>query len=156
MTEIPIPGGKTLVLEHLVADYNGTLAADGRLIPGVADLLRRISRSFQVHVLTADTFGRVRAEMAGLPCCVTVLSKEKQDTGKRRYVRGLGPRAVVCIGNGRNDRLMLREAALGIAVVLGEGAARDAVLAADVVCTDVIRALELLLNPLRLAATLRV
>jgi len=156
MIEIAIPGARTLTLHHLVADYNGTLAADGRLIPGVADLLRRIADSLEVHVLTADTFGRVRAEMSGLPCRITILPRAKQDRGKRRYVRSLGPQAVVCLGNGRNDRLMLREAALGVAVVLDEGAARDALLAADVVCTDVIRALELLLNPLRLAATLRV
>ena len=36
MIEIDIPGYKTLHLEHLVLDYNGTLAVDGVLIDGVA------------------------------------------------------------------------------------------------------------------------
>jgi soluble P-type ATPase len=61
----------------------------------------------------------------------------------------------VCIGNGRNDRLMLAESALGIAVVLGEGAAAVTLAAADVVCTDILAALALLTHPLRLVATLR-
>jgi soluble P-type ATPase len=50
---------------------------------------------------------------------------------------------------------MLKEAVLGIAVILTEGAAVETVVAADVVCTSINAALELLKNPLRLAATLR-
>jgi len=59
------------------------------------------------------------------------------------------------MGNGRNDRLMLQEAALGIAVIQTDGAAKEAVLAADVVVTGILDALALLLYPLRLTATLR-
>ena len=36
MLTISIPGGATLDIEHLVLDYNGTLAVDGVLLPGVA------------------------------------------------------------------------------------------------------------------------
>ena len=61
----------------------------------------------------------------------------------------------VAIGNGRNDRLMLRDAVLGIALVQTEGAAAEAIANADVVCTHILDALDLLANPLRLAATLR-
>ena len=68
----------------------------------------------------------------------------------------LGRQATVCVGNGRNDRLMLKEAALGIAVMLDEGIAAEALLAADVVCRDILSALALLLHPLRLVATLRI
>jgi soluble P-type ATPase len=59
------------------------------------------------------------------------------------------------MGNGRNDRLMLEHSALGIAVILDEGAASVTVTAANVVCTDIRLALDLLANPLRLVATLR-
>jgi len=51
--------------------------------------------------------------------------------------------------------MMLAEAALGIAVAQGEGAAVEAVVEADVVCTDVVAALKLLTNTRRLIATLR-
>ena len=60
-----------------------------------------------------------------------------------------------CIGNGRNDRAMLKHAALGIAVLAEEGVATDAIVAADIVVSDIWHALDLLLNPLRLVATLR-
>ena len=54
-----------------------------------------------------------------------------------------------------NDRLMLQVAGLGIVVVQAEGAAVQTVLAADVLSPDILTALDLLLHPLRLVATLR-
>jgi soluble P-type ATPase len=72
-----------------------------------------------------------------------------------RYVRRLGAGRTACIGNGRNDRLMLRAAALGIAVILAEGASAETVRAADIVVGDIGHALDLLLEPTRLLATLR-
>jgi len=39
MIELTVPGFGALRLEHLVLDYNGTLAVDGKLLPGVRDAL---------------------------------------------------------------------------------------------------------------------
>jgi soluble P-type ATPase len=114
-----------------------------------------LAEDLTIHVLTADTFGNARAELEGVPCAVSILPSDDQDRGKLAYVQQLGPEFTVCIGNGRNDRLMLKEAVLGIAVVLVEGAAVEACRAADVVCTTISSALDLLRNPLRLVATLR-
>ena len=155
MKEYKIPGYKPLTLKHLVLDYNGTLAVDGQLEDGVRECLEALSQDFQIHVITADTFGKVASGMEGIPCKVSILPAENQDTGKLEYTRQLGADHTVCIGNGRNDGLMLKAAALGMAVILGEGAAVSTVLSADVVCTSIVAALELLLNPLRLTATLR-
>ena len=155
MLEIDVPGHRILRLEHLVLDYNGTLACDGRLLGGVKDRLEALAAQLKIHILTADTFGKARSELEGVPCELCILQAADQDTGKLRYVQGLGPDCTVCIGNGRNDRLMLVEAALGIAVVLDEGAAVQALNAAGAVCTSITSALDLLLNPLRLVATLR-
>jgi soluble P-type ATPase len=105
--------------------------------------------------LTADTFGKVRSQVKGIPCELSILPLENQDTGKLDYVKALGAENTVCIGNGRNDRLMLKEAGLGIAVILEEGVATETLVAADIVCTNILSALELLTNPLRLTATLR-
>jgi soluble P-type ATPase len=155
MIEIYIPGFKDLRLDHLVLDYNGTIGFDGKLIPGVNECIVTLSRKLSIHVLTADTFGSARVELDGLPCKIVVIPGEKQNAAKLDYIRGLNPQATVCIGNGRNDRLMLKEAALGIAVIQEEGASSQAVMAADVVCSHIMTALELLANPLRLVATLR-
>ena len=155
MLDVSIPGYGELKLKHLVLDYNGTLAVDGELLPGVKNALTDMAKDLDIHVLTADTFGEVRSGMAGIPCKVSVLPTENQDTGKLEYVKGLGAEHTVCMGNGRNDKLMLREAALGVAVILGEGASAETLMSADVVCNDIVSALELLTNPLRLTATLR-
>jgi len=155
MLEIEIPGFKRLRIEHLVLDYNGTMACDGELLDGVRQRIIALSRQLQVHVLTADTFGKARAQLSGLPCALTILPVEDQDRRKLAYIQNLGAEGTACVGNGRNDRLMLREAGLGIAVVQAEGAAVQAVLAADVLAPDILAALDLLAHPLRLVATLR-
>jgi soluble P-type ATPase len=155
MIKAKIPGYKALRFEHLVLDYNGTLAVDGELLAGVKEALRALSEQLQVHILTADTFGKVRSRVEGIPCELSILPLENQDTGKLDYVKSLGAEHTVCIGNGRNDRLMLKEAGLGIAVILEEGAATETLLSADVVSASILSALELLTNPLRLTATLR-
>ena len=156
MIEIHIPGGKHLKLKHLVLDYNGTLAFDGELLPKVKETLIALAPKIDVHVLTADTFGKARDRLDGVPCHVEIIPKDNQDNGKLNYVEKLGADSVISIGNGRNDKLMLKDAALGIAVIQEEGASADTLLAADVICTDIISALELLFNPLRLVATLRI
>lgn len=156
MLEIQIPGqGRSLRLSHLILDYNGTIACDGRLLSGVRDRLERLTASLEIHVLTADTFGSVREALSGIPCRLSVIPREEQAQAKLNYVERLGLDGCACMGNGRNDRLMVQKAALGVTVMQAEGAAREAILAADVVVTDILDALDLLLYPLRLAATLR-
>jgi P-type E1-E2 ATPase len=152
---VDIPGYKTLRLEYLVLDLNGTLAVDGTLVAGVEECLQKLADKIRTFVVTADTFGEAAQLFEDLPCQLSVLPPGQQDLAKLEFVQQLGTGAVVCIGNGRNDKLMLKEAALGVAVILGEGAAAETLMAADVVCTDIVSALELLLNPLRLTATLR-
>ncbi len=155
MLEIVIPGYRTLRLEHLVLDYNGTLACDGELLDGVRERLDVLTDRLQIHILTADTFGKAHVQLADVRCALSFLPMEDQDRRKLEYIERLGPETTVCIGNGRNDRLMLREAGLSIVVIQAEGAAAQTVLAADVVSPDILAALDLLAQPLRLVATLR-
>lgn len=155
MMDISIPGFGQLRLEHLVLDYNGTLAVDGRLVPGVDERLAALSQSLVLHVVTADTFGSVQRELGGIAATVHVLSPDHQDKAKQAYVRSLGSAHTAAVGNGRNDCLMLQEAALGIGILLNEGASGLTLAMADVVCTAITDALDLLRHPLRLIATLR-
>jgi soluble P-type ATPase len=155
MIELTIPGFGALALQYLVADFNGTLAMDGALLPGVADALRGLADRLDIHVVTADTFGTARGALAALPVCVVVLPAGQQDEGKRQYIASLGADRCVAIGNGLNDRLLLQAAALGIAVVQGEGASAQTLQSADVVAPEIGVALGLLMHPSRLIATLR-
>jgi len=155
MFECDIPGFGPVRLEHLVSDFTGTLSVDGKLLPGVKEHLRSISETLNVHILTADTFGMARSELAGLSCEMHILSGQSHDAQKEQYVRRLGCGKVVALGNGNNDRLMLAAARIGIAVCLREGCSTDAVKAADIVVMSATDALELLLHRKRLTATLR-
>jgi soluble P-type ATPase len=154
MLEIDIPGGQLLRLTHLVLDYNGTLACDGVLLAGVAERLKILAQSLEIHIVTADTFGTVRGQVAGLPVQLAVIPKENQDRAKADYINSLGAAHAAAIGNGRNDALMLKNAALGLVTLQTEGAAA-ALLAADAATPGIIEALDLLLSPDRLKATLR-
>lgn len=148
---VDIPGARKLHLDHLVCDFNGTLATDGKLIAGVAARLRRLARAVDIVVMTADTFGTARSALRALPATVRTVHT---GTDKRRLVDELGG-GVVAVGNGRNDVPMFRSATLAIAVVGTEGAVPRLMTAAAVVVRDINDALDLLIEPMRLVATLR-
>lgn len=155
MIHVSIPDFGDLALSHLVVDYNGTLAVDGRLLPGVGEALRRVAGELEIHVITADTFGLATKELEGLPLTPVITPKHAQAEAKYKHVSEIGANHVVAIGNGRNDRLMLDAAALGIALVQREGGSPEAVAAADLLSTNILEALDLLAHPQRLVATLR-
>ena len=155
MIAIDVPGRKALHLLHGVFDFNGTLAVDGRLREGAAERLRLLAGKLNLHVMTGDTFGTARSALAGLPVRLTVVPEQNQAESKRELLQSIGPAETVAVGNGVNDRLLLADAALGIAVMGREGTASAAMNAADLVCLSVIDVLDLLIHPRRLVATLR-
>jgi len=153
--DVDIPGFGHLALTDLACDFNGTLARDGRLLEGAKARLPRIAKHLDVHVVTGNTFGSAVGQLQDLSCSLTLLEPRDQASAKLALVEATGPERVVAIGNGRNDRLMLQRAALAIVVIGDEGAAREALDAADVVARDIDGALDLLLDTRRLVATLR-
>ena len=155
MLEIDIPDFGPLSLEHLVLDYNGTLACDGEPYEGTAVRLKNLAKSMKVHVITADTFGTARKGLKDLPVALKILGPRGQAEAKAQYIESLGPGRTVAVGNGRNDRLMLERARLGIAVLEGEGASVEALTSANLCTRSTSEALDLLLYPERLVATLR-
>jgi P-type E1-E2 ATPase len=155
MIESKVPGRGTYRLKYLVLDVNGTIAVDGQLVEGVTQRLAELRRSVKVHMLTADTRGRQRAIDAQLGMEATRITSKNEAAQKASFVRELGRETVCGIGNGANDAEMLHEAKLAIAVLGKEGLAVETLNAADVVVPHINVALDLLLNPLRLVATLR-
>lgn len=153
--EITIPGTGTLNIENILLDYNGTLAVDGILIPGVEEILNGLSNNFSIHVITADTFGSAESELKNVKCRFTKLDPANQSEAKLRHLLDLGKERTACIGNGKNDRLMLRESALGIAVIQSEGVFTETLQMSDIVCPDILSALDFFRKPKRLIATMR-
>lgn len=155
MIEIAIPGRETYRLAHLVLDLNGTMALDGEIIEGVEERLHRLSGLLSISIVTADTHGSAQRLEESLGTRMYGIEKGSEDTQKLALVKRLGSQETASIGNGRNDVFMLRESALGICVLGGEGAAVEAIMSSDLVVPDINTALELLLNTNRLIATLR-
>lgn len=152
---IDIPGRARLVLTDVVLDFNGTLAVDGHLLDGVAERLHRLAGVLRIHVVTGDTYGTAAAALSAQPIQLSILEAHDQARAKCDHVQRLGPQGTIAIGNGRNDCEMLRAAALGIAVLGSEGTCAALLSAAEVLAPDALAALDLLLQPRRLVATLR-
>jgi P-type E1-E2 ATPase len=155
MIELSIPGHGVIQLHHLVCDVNGTLALDGRLIDGVAKSLQKLGDRLKLHLLTADTHGKQDSidRQLGLQAIRIQPGNEGQEKGE--IVRQLGPDKVAAIGQGSNDAEMLRQAVLGICLLSPEGLATETLMASDLIASDILSALALLENPLRLVASLR-
>jgi soluble P-type ATPase len=155
MIKIDIPAFGQVNLKYMVSDFTGTLSEDGKLLPGVKGRLNEIAKKLKIFVLTSDTFGTAASELNRVDCTVQILSNKDVDVQKERFVKKLGPSCVVAIGNGNNDRKMVKTARLGIIVTTKEGSAVSALMAADISVKNPIDALDLLLRPKRCKATLR-
>jgi soluble P-type ATPase len=152
MIRIEIPERGLIELQHAVFDINGTLAIDGKPIPKVADSLKALATFLTIHLLTAGTHGNLKEleETFGFP--LQIINNGEDKAG---YVQQLGPENVIAFGNGANDAVMLGLAAISVAVLATEGVAISALQRADVLALGPIDAIDLVLKPKRLVATLR-
>ncbi len=155
MIDLQIPGRGIVQLQYAVFDVNGSLAVDGVLIKGVEERIALLRGKLEVRLLTADTHGRQVEIDKQLKFKADRLVPGDERQQKAKYIWQLGAQNVVAIGNGSNDVDMLKAAAISIAIIGHEGAASEAINAADVVTFSVLDAIDILLNPKRLIATLR-
>jgi P-type E1-E2 ATPase len=155
MISIDIPGWGNIEIENLVLDLNGTIATDGKIPLEVKERINNLSDKVKIYILTVDTQGTASEESSDMSLELLKVSEEGSTEGKLRVVESLDPSRTVAIGNGSNDHLMLKEAALGIAVLGDEGISASAMKNADVVVKNISDALDLFLKPKRLIATLR-
>ena len=141
MIDVDVPGWRHLQLGTLVLDLNGTLAVDGRLLP-VHSSIAELSTQLEVCLLSADTHGTLdqAAEELGVRA-VRLHQGGGESQQKAQFVTELGADSVVAVGNGANDVGMLEIAGLSTSSDLLVGSADEA--------------LDLLLHPRRLIATLR-
>ena len=154
MISVDIPGRDSLYIEHVLLDYNGTIAVDGVLVPGAAIAIRQLAEQVHVLVLTADTYGSVESQCAPLGVNVRTFPQEGASAFKEHYAGGLVGQ-VACLGKGFNDIGMFQKSDLSIAVLDEEGTAAALLPYADVVVRSAIEGLDLLLHPDRIRATLR-
>lgn len=145
-----IPGYGEIEAETVVFDLNGTLGSAGKVDDEVKHLLERLADRYTVVILSADTFGTLEEEFKGLPVRV-----ERIKDGSEKLQKAMSYGSYIAVGNGNNDVAMLESAELAFCVIGPEGATIDALLASDIVVTDVKDAIAMLLNEKKLIATLR-
>ncbi len=155
MIQINIPGKGLLEIRHVVFDYNGTIAEDGKLIPGVKEGIDEFSDSLTFHVITADTFGSVKNQLHDVNVVLKIISSQNQDQKKLEYLKTLGQNYTLCVGNGTNDMLMLKESIIGLSVLGEEGLATSSLLASDLIVRNILDVFDFFKTPERLIATLR-
>ena len=101
MIKLTIPGFGPLEISRVVTDYTGTHSFKGVVRRSVRTRLARLARLIQVHVLTIDTFGTARRELARLPVELHFLNNDRRnDKEKQRFVRKYELSHVAAFGNG--------------------------------------------------------
>jgi len=143
-------------LKYIVSDLNGTLSIDGGLIDGVRERFDALNKlGFQIYVLTGDIHGNAQKLMANYACKIHVVDiteqYETQVQQKLKFIESLGADSVIAYGNGGNDALMLKAAAVGVHVCEREGGNVQALLNSDVTVYSIQDGLDLLIHPKRIA-----
>ena len=131
------------------------LALDGDIIEGVPERLELLRSLVDIIIVTADTRGRAQELGKTLRAKIHKVEPGDEQVQKLKLVQQLGSETTVSIGNGSNDASMLKEAILGICVLGTEGTSSKAIANCDLVISDINAALDLLIKPERLIATLR-
>ena len=152
---VSIPGWGDLHLTNVLFDLNGTLACDGLIADSTRERLKVLGERLTLYVMSADTHGTLDQVTAGLPVRAQRVHQPVGAVEKRDFLVRLGAEQTVAIGNGRNDVEMLEAAALSIVILGPEGAAVAALQAAALVFGHIDDALDSLIYPQRLVATLR-
>jgi len=143
-------------LKYVVSDLNGTLAIDNKIIEGVKERFDQLHElGFEIYVITGDIHGTAEKLLADHKCKVHVVDiEEKESTQleqKKSLVEALGAPNVIAYGNGANDTLMLKTAAVGIHVCEQEGGSVAALKESTVTVNSILDGLDLLLFPKRIA-----
>ncbi|MGF3113467.1 HAD family hydrolase [Facklamia sp. P9177] len=155
MIKYEIPGNGVIKIFNVIIDFNGTIAEDGKLIEGVEELLSSLSENVKIFIATADTYGTVKQQCQKLPVELATFPSSKAAISKKLLLEELDSKSCACIGNGYNDGEMMSVAALSIAVIGNEGLSTVSIRNADIIAPNIHSALNILLKPERIKATLR-
>jgi len=150
---IDIPNFGKFEIKNIVFDYNGTLAKDGKISDEIKNRLEKLSKSFNIYVITSDTFGSAKKELKSLPLKLYILKSGNHTIEKKEFVENL--KNCIAVGNGNNDSLMLKASDIGICVINEEGVGKKALFNADLICKSITDAIDIIENPKRIIATLR-
>src|SRR4030042_1914973 len=116
-------------------------------INGIGEKFGLYCRS-QVIIISADTFGKAEVIKEELEVSLKIIdTRSRESEQKAKIIEDLGQESVIAIGNGTNDREMLKKSRIGIVIVGPEGAAVSTIMNATVAVYSITDALQMLINP---------
>jgi len=139
--DIKLPGRGMTNIKNLIFDFNGTLTENRKLSEAGREVLETLSQKYAVYVATSDTFGNAKEELKGLNVKIVTV---KSGSEKLELVMKLGYASTIAIGNGNNDKSMLKKAVIGICVIGPDGASFNAISSADIIVNDIKKVISLL------------
>lgn len=142
--------GRTVIL-----DLNGTLSVHGVVDDLVEERLERLkSLGTRIILLSGDQRGTA-ATIAAKLGLELFLARDGQEKGAVMDRLGLDIKTTVSIGNARIDIPTFERASLRIATLQAEGIHADIIGHVDIIVPSIVDALDLLLDPDSLSATMR-
>lgn len=148
-----IPGVGDIELKTLILDLNGTLTVKGKISEGVKERLARLKElGYRILFFTGNTrnnAGEISSELG----IEWILAEDR--IAKRNEALKLDPNICVSIGNGLIDLELMKVVKLRIVTLQAEGVHVQTLLNSDIVIPSILDALDLLIDPATLVATLR-
>lgn len=148
-----IPGHDKLEIKTVILDLNGTLSVGGQIVDGSKERLAKLKElGFRIVLFTGNTRNDADAicEQLGIEWRLANNAVDKMNLAKE-----FEPSTCASIGNGLIDLELMKSVALRIVTLQAEGAHVQTMLNSDIVVPTFIDALDLLIDPQRLVATLR-
>jgi soluble P-type ATPase len=148
-----VPGIGEIELRTLILDLNGTLAVKGEILQGVSERLTRLKElGYRILFFTGNTRNNADeiAAKLGIEWILAESGTEKRDEALK-----LEPSACVSIGNGLIDLELMKVVKLRIVTLQSEGVHVQTLMNSDIVIPTINDALDLLIDPATLVATLR-
>lgn len=150
--KIDIPGLGSYNLKHVFIDYNGTIAYEGKLLDNMLPALTKLTQTYQVHIITGDTYGNVSDIFKNTDINLILASTARD---KADLVSAFDKETCISIGNGAIDALMFNKTAISIAILGKEGCSIKALKNADILVQDIYDAFKIITNKNQLIATLK-
>lgn len=148
-----VSGVGEIELNTIILDLNGTLAVRGKVPNGVAERIRKLKDiGFTCILFSGDQRGNAKqlAQDLGIDFVLT-----KDGDSKRQAAQKYDKEHTVAIGNGSIDIGVYENAKVRIGTLQAEGIHTAILAYIDVLVPSIIDALDLLLDPDSLAATMR-
>lgn len=148
-----VPGMGELELKTVILDLNGTISVNGNLVEGVHERLAKLRElQYKIILFTGNTRGDADdiARDLGIDWV-----QAKDADAKADEARKLEPETCVSIGNGLIDLELMKAVKLRIVTLQAEGVHVQTLLNSDIVIPTINDALDLLINPDVLIASLR-